>query len=289
MVAREWTWDGAGAFFGRIYGSGGHMLFTPWALSALAAVAFTGVLAFAYLVVGRYGTPFVVAKKIGLGGLVFLVGRLAVASVHETAHALTMERFGRRVGTAGVKLVLIFPYAFVDTSDAWFEPRKRRIAVSAAGPVSDFSLGGLFALCALVLHAGALRDVLFQLALAAYVGGVFNLNPFLTRDGYQILVDVLRQPQLRARANEQLRRRLAGEARAEHPILARYSAFRVAWLALAAMFSVGMSLHYESRFAALVPTTVAWVLMAVLWLAFFVPVVLAIRPMLLLQARARRS
>jgi putative peptide zinc metalloprotease protein len=290
LVPREWRWDGATRFFAKLYRDGGHVLFTPAVGGALATVIVTGLLAFAYLVARRYGTPFVVAKKIGLGGLVFLLGRLAVAAVHEAAHALTMERYGRHVGTAGFKLVLIFPYAFVDTSDAWFESRRRRIAVSAAGPISDFSLGGLFALCALALRPGALRDVFFQLAFAAYVGAVFNLNPFLTRDGYQILVDVLRQPQLRARANEQLRRRLAGEGRGPYsPLLARYSAFRVAWLSLAAMFSVAMSLHYEPRFAALVPAPVAWGAMAVLWVAFFVPVVLALRPVWVTRARARRT
>ncbi|MFL5896329.1 MAG: FHA domain-containing protein [Thermoleophilaceae bacterium] len=290
LVPREWTWDGASAFFARLYDRGGHALFMQWALALIAGVALAGLLAFAYLVARRYGTPFVVAQKIGLGGLMFLLGRLAVAGVHEAAHALTMERFGRHVGSAGVKLVLVFPYAFVDTSDAWFESRRRRIAVSAAGPVSDFALGGFFSLCALAMRPGTLRDIVFQLAFAAYVGGTFNLNPFLPRDGYQILVDVLRQPQLRARANEQLRRRLAGEEPGPHSeLLAQYSAFRVAWLALAAMFAVAMSLHYEARFAAVVPTSVAWITMSVLWIAFFVPVALALRPIMVTRARARRA
>jgi hypothetical protein len=83
---------------------------------------------------------------------------------------------------------------------------------------------------------------------------------------------------------------LAGEGRGPYsPLLARYSAFRVAWLSLAAMFSVAMSLHYEPRFAALVPAPVAWGAMAVLWVAFFVPVVLALRPVWVTRARARRT
>ena len=55
-----------------------------------------GLGAFAYLIVGRYGTPFVVAQRIGLGALVFLLGRFAVVAVHETAHGLAMASFGRR-------------------------------------------------------------------------------------------------------------------------------------------------------------------------------------------------
>ena len=120
-----------------------------------------------------------------------------------------MASFGRRIHRAGLKLIAIFPYAFVDTSEAWFEPRRRRIAVSAAGPVSDFSLGAIFALCALLLPEGTVRDIFFNLAFAAYVGGFFNLNPFIERDGYHMLVDWLNEPGLRRRAKEQLERRLA--------------------------------------------------------------------------------
>ena len=60
------------------------MLFTRPALCVLAALVVAGLAAFVYLIAGRYGTPFVVANKFGLGGLVFLLGRFAVVAVHET-------------------------------------------------------------------------------------------------------------------------------------------------------------------------------------------------------------
>ena len=202
---------GAGEFFEWLYRRGGWRLLTRPALAAIAVVVVAGLVAFPYLVVGRYGTPFVVAHKIGIGGLVFLLGRFGVVAVHETAHGLTLASYGRRVRKAGLKLLLIFPYAYVDTSEAWFEPRRRRIAISAAGPVSDLSLGAIFALVCLALPAGVLRDIFFQLAFAAYLGAFFNLNPFVDRDGYQILVDVLREPGLRRRAREQFLQRRGGE------------------------------------------------------------------------------
>ena len=167
-----------------------------------------------------------VASKFGWGGLVFLLGRFAVVAVHETAHGLTMASFGRRVERAGLKAIAIFPYAFVDTSEAWFETRRRRIAISAAGPVSDFSLGAVFALCALLLPEGVVRDIFFNLAFAAYVGGFFNLNPIIERDGYHILVDALGEPGLRRRAKQQFERRLKGQgASTDSPVLLRYSLF----------------------------------------------------------------
>ena len=60
-----------------------------------------------------------------------------------------------------------------------------------------------------------MRDIFFNLAFAAYVGGFFNLNPFIERDGYHMLVDVLDEPGLRRRAKEQLERRLQGAGRVD--------------------------------------------------------------------------
>jgi putative peptide zinc metalloprotease protein len=192
------------------------------------------------------------------------------------------------VRRAGLKALLIFPYAFVDTSEAWFEPSRRRIAVSAAGPVSDFSLGALFSLCCLALSAGTVRDIFFQLAFAAYVGACFNLNPFVERDGYQILVDVLREPGLRRRAREQLFRRIGGTTRpGDSRMLARYAAAGVAWSALAACFAAGMSLRYRPRLAELAPEPVVWAALAVLWVGFFLPVLVVLAGPL--RARRRAS
>jgi Zn-dependent protease len=287
---RQWTWAGAGRFFDRLYARGGWRLFTAPALAAIALLVVAGLATFPYLVVGRYGTPFVVARKVGVGALIFLLGRLAVVAVHESAHGLAMASYGRRVRRAGLKVLLIFPYAFVDTSEAWFEPRRRRIEISAAGPISDLSLGALFAIGCLALPAGTLRDIFFQLAFAAYVGAVFNLNPFVERDGYQILVDVLREPGLRRRAREQLFRRLGGHRRpGDSTLLSRYAAAGVAWSALAACLAVGMSLRYESRLTDVASEPVVWAVLAVLWVGFFLPVIVVLAGPLRQRRRGREA
>ena len=289
-LPREKTWAGAGRFFERLYRRGGRRLLTAPALAAIAALVVAGLAVFPYLVVGRYGTPFVVARKVGVGALIFLLGRLSVVVVHETAHGLVMASYGRRVRRAGLKVLLIFPYAFVDTSEAWFEPRRRRIAISAAGPVSDLSLGAVFALCCLALPAGTVRDICFQLAFAAYVGAVFNLNPFVERDGYQILVDLLGEPGLRRRAREQLVRRLGGERLpGDSRLLGRYAAAGVAWSALAGCFAVGMSLRYESRLADVASAPVVWAVLAVLWIGFFLPVIAVLAGPLRRRRRGREA
>jgi putative peptide zinc metalloprotease protein len=281
LEPREKLVPGAGAAFEAVYRRGGWVLFTRPALIAIAAIVVAGLGVFVYLVAERYGTPFVVASKLGLGGLVFLVGRFAVVAVHELAHGLAMAAFGRRVDRAGFKAMLIFPYAFVDTSEAWFEPRRRRIAISAAGPGSDLLVGALLSIACLAAPAGSVRDVFFQVAFAAYIGACFNLNPFLDRDGYHILVDVLREPNLRRRAREQFARRLAGGAsEGDSPVLVRYSLFALGWSVLAALFVIAMTLRYRPTLEALAPDWIVWTLMASVWVVVFVPVVLAIaRPL----------
>jgi putative peptide zinc metalloprotease protein len=286
MKPREKSFDGVGELFERAYRKGGWVLFTRPALIAIAAIGVAGVAAFVYLVAGRYGTPFVVASKIGLGGLVFLLGRFALAAVHETAHGLTMASFGRKIHKAGLKLLVVFPYAYVDTSEAWFEPRRRRIMISAAGPVSDFAVAGVFSLACLALEPGTVRDVCFQVAFAGYVGAFFNLNPFIERDGYHMLVDYLREPGLRRRAREQFARRLSGgHVEGDSPVLARYSIFGLGWSVLAAVFAIGMTLRYKSVLDSLAPAWIVWTVMATIWLALFIPVFVVIAKPLLERAR----
>ena len=89
------------------------------ALAAIAVLAIAGLAVFPYLVIGRYGTPFVVAQKVGVGALIFLVGRLAVVTVHETAHGLTMASLrpaGAQGGPQGA--------AASSRTRSWTRPRR---------------------------------------------------------------------------------------------------------------------------------------------------------------------
>ena len=209
--------------------------------------------------------------------------------MHETAHGLTMASYGRKIHRAGVKLIAIFPYAFVDTSEAWFEPRKRRIAISAAGPISDFALGGIFSICCVFVE-GTVRDVFFQLAFAGYVGAFFNLNPWIDRDGYHMLVDYLQEPGLRRRAKDQFSRRLSGRGRStDSPVLARYSIAGLGWSILAAGFAIFISLRYEPIMSSLAPSWAVWTVLGTLYVALFIPVVVVLGKPLVERVRGPKA
>ena len=271
---RQWDFTWLGPVFTRVYEAGGFLLFTPPPLIVISILSVAGIVAFAYLIGGGEVAPFVVASKVGLGGLVFLVGRFLVVIVHEFAHGLTVESYGRKVPKAGIKLMLIFPYAYVDTSEAWFEPSRRRIAISAAGPISDLTIGGTAALLAVVSPAGTLQDVWFQLALAAYTGAIFNLNPLLDRDGYHILVDLMREPGLRRRSREWLSNRLSG--RQAEPddagVLATYAITALIWSLATAAFTVVMSQRYYGYMTAIAPASLVWTVLIGFYILMLLPI-----------------
>jgi putative peptide zinc metalloprotease protein len=274
---RERTFDWVGDYFERAYRRGGRVLFSPLTVTFLVLLALAGFGAFAYLIGKSYGTPFVVGHRhpVLVGGAVFVLGRFLLVALHERAHGLALAHYRRRPARGGLRLVLIFPYAFVDTSEGYFEPRAHRIVISAAGPASDLTLGAVFAFACAASPPGSVRDVFFQLAFAAYVGAFFNLNPFLDRDGYNILVDVLRERGLRQRARRQLAERLSGTLRREEtsPVLARYAIAGVVWSAVGAAFVIILSERYYHELAPLAPPWLVRALFIMFWAVLLVPVV----------------
>ena len=273
FAPRRLVWPGAADAIDALYRRGGWRLATDPALVAMAAIALAGPIAFVVLLAGGLARPLVVADRVGLGGFVFLLGRALVAAAHETAHGLALAACGRRVREAGLKLLFVFPYAYVDTSEVWLEPRRRRIVVSAAGPASDLVLGGAFAVAALASEPGVVRDILYQLTIGAYLGAAFNLNPFIERDGYQVLVDVLREPGLRARAREAFVGRLRGDG--EVPaILWRYGALGVVWSLVSAALVISVSLRTAAALRPAMPDSAVGAGLLLTWTLLLAPVVL---------------
>lgn len=287
---RELAIRSLGPLIDRLYVSGGFALFTAPALAAMALVAVAGILSFAVVVATGDAVPFSVQRDIGLGALAFLLGRLTVVSAHEVAHGLVTTAFGRSVTRAGLKLLGVFPYAFVDTSDAWFEPRRRRIAISAAGPASDAVIGGLFAILALLAGPGIACDIGFQIALGAYIGLFYNLNPLLDRDGYQVLVDLLREPNLRRRSRERVARGLAGRpTEPSSRALTIYGTAALAWAFVGTGIAVVLSLRFAAPLARIAPPPVVWTILGIAWAGLSAPVVIAIARPLVSRVRARRA
>ena len=287
LKPRDKTATWVGDYFERAYHHWGRVFFSPLTVTFLALFALAGFGAFAYIVGARFGTPFVVANRLAIGGAVFVAGRFALVAIHELAHGLALAHYKRRASRGGLRLVLIFPYAFVDTSEAYFESRAHRIVISAAGPACDLTLGALFSFACWVAPRGSISDVFFQLAFGAYVGAFFNLNPFLDRDGYQILVDFLREPGLRQRARQQFAQRLSGSAPDEEtsPVLARYALAGVIWSAVGAGIAILFAAHYRHHIPAQIPHGLVAAIFIAFCVLLFIPVFVQLGAPLVRRAR----
>ena len=140
------------------------------------------------------------AADFGLGGFLVAFLGLAVAGIgHEASHAIATKAEGRRVGRAGVGIMFFTPVMWVDTSDAWFVSRRRRIAVNAAGPLFNFAFGGVLGIVA-ALTTGRVQDVAIWLGVANVVSLLLNLSPLLEFDGYYVLEDLMNVNALRRKA-----------------------------------------------------------------------------------------
>lgn len=124
---------------------------------------------------------------------------------HETAHAAVVKRFGGSVRAVGVMLLLLTPLPYVDASDSWFfQERRQRLLVSAAGMLFDLFAAALATLVWSATGDGVVHSVAFNIMILGSVSSVFfNGNPLLRYDAYYLLADVLEIPNLYERSKKQ--------------------------------------------------------------------------------------
>ena len=127
---------------------------------------------------------------------------MTLALVHEFGHAVTLKHYGGSVHEMGFLLMYFQPAFYCNISDTYLLPgRKPRILVGLSGLFFQ-GLATAFAIVAWrVLEPGTIVANFFWVFVAVSLAiFLFNLNPLIKLDGYYILVDWLRMPNLRAKA-----------------------------------------------------------------------------------------
>ncbi len=185
----------------------GNLLFHPLFAGCWLVALVAGLL----LAVGR--VPQIVAQlptwsTFFSGSNLWLLGLswLLVKLVHELAHGLACRKFGGECHEFGVQLVVCFPLAYCDVSDAWMIPSKwQRMLVSAAGIYVELLLATLGMYLWAFSEPGLGHSLLFNLIILCSVNTLlFNANPLLKFDGYYILSDWLEIPNLQTQAQAAL-------------------------------------------------------------------------------------
>ncbi|MEQ9901790.1 HlyD family efflux transporter periplasmic adaptor subunit [Pectobacterium punjabense] len=121
--------------------------------------------------------------------------------LHEFGHAYTCKRFGARVATMGVAFLVMMPVLYTDTSGSWKLTRRRqRMAIGAAGMMTELALAAWATLAWSFLPDGMLRSAAFMLATTTWIMTLaINLSPLMRFDGYFLLSDGLQVPNLQNR------------------------------------------------------------------------------------------
>ena len=139
---------------------------------------------------------------VGLDGALWLAMSFVVAKlVHEAGHAICARAMGAHVPTLGIAFMVLWPVLYTDTSDAWRLPARKRLVIDAAGVLAEGTLAIVALWAWLILPDGGARDAALMLATVGLIGSVaVNLNPFMRFDGYHLLADLWRMPNLQPRA-----------------------------------------------------------------------------------------
>ncbi|MEL6644211.1 MAG: hypothetical protein AAFQ79_09770 [Pseudomonadota bacterium] len=199
------------------------------AFSLPGLVLWLGLLVAAAVALARNGdkVTLTLAQVAGYGwaefaGLVTLYVGLKL--IHELGHILAYRVFCLREGhdpgpiRTGIMVFAATPFPFTDVTGAWrLRSRWRRAAIGAGGIYFEVFAVTILTLIWAGTSAGPWHALILQVAVfSGAMTLVFNLNPAIKLDGYYILTDLLRQPNLSVRASQAARgwaaRRLGAEA-----------------------------------------------------------------------------
>lgn len=133
-----------------------------------------------------------------LGGLFLLL--IISSFFHELGHASACKYMGVNHGGIGFGLYINFPVFYTDVSNIWHKSRMEKIIVDIAGIYYQF----IFLIPILFIYLLTGSNILKYFILVVNLNVLITLNPFFKFDGYWIVSDWLRIPNLRQRTNELL-------------------------------------------------------------------------------------
>lgn len=129
-----------------------------------------------------------------LQGLAFyFISLVFIKILHEFAHAYTTVRYGCKVPTMGVALLVMFPILYTDTSDTWrIRSAIERVHVGAAGMIMELYIACIATFCWAFLPEGILKSAAFIMATTSWILSLaINSNILMRFDGYYIFSDLL--------------------------------------------------------------------------------------------------
>jgi putative peptide zinc metalloprotease protein len=175
-------------------------LFSSTALKVLISIS---LLTSIVTVIANYNDFYMNLKDISVEYFALYTGLMIFSSLlHELGHASATFKFGGEHSGIGVGFYLFTPVMYANVSSAWKLDVGKRIIVNLAGIYFELLFATLLILISFITGITSLLIVppiiLFKT--------LYNLNPFFRTDGYWVLSDAIRTPNLRHTSNELLKK-----------------------------------------------------------------------------------
>lgn len=187
--------DGFDRLIGYVNRKFGDRIFSRSSLVAAIVVGATGIAAFLVQVSLGWGLTVPITEPV-LAFFVLRILSFSEAGLHESSHALVIDRHDRHVGRVGIGFYWGALSFYCDASQAMFFDRKTRMLESGAGLFTDFTFAGAVSVVAVFGGGASWAIVLRELAVITYLGVILNAIPLLELDGYWIVSDALNRPSL---------------------------------------------------------------------------------------------
>jgi len=129
--------------------------------------------------------------------IVFVICKL----FHELAHAYMCRSYGVPVPTLGVAFLVFFPVLYTDTTLSWSLNSKQRMRIALAGMWIETYIAIIAALIWANSNNPTLQTICYIVVAVNWIASLLvNVSPFMRFDGYYVLADFLKMPNLQPRS-----------------------------------------------------------------------------------------
>jgi putative peptide zinc metalloprotease protein len=120
---------------------------------------------------------------------------------HELGHAYMCKHYGVPVPAFGVAFLVFWPVLYTDTTLSWSLNGRERMRIGLAGMWVETYITIIAALTWCNTNNLTLKAICFTTITVNWLGSLLiNVSPFMRFDGYYVLADYLRMPNLQFRA-----------------------------------------------------------------------------------------
>ncbi len=121
--------------------------------------------------------------------------------LHELGHAYQCKEYGVPVPALGIAFLVFWPVLYTDTTLSWSLKSNQRMRIALAGILVETYITIIAALIWSNVHNQIIQTICYVTITINWIASLLiNVSPFMRFDGYYVLADYLKIPNLQPRA-----------------------------------------------------------------------------------------